>query len=378
MNSGILIEKSGTGTMFWNGPSTANAAPLGTINSPVTINAGTVVLQWNDFFINGDAIVNDGYLQFNAPGQMQTLAGVISGVGTNEVVAGTLTLTGNNSYGSTTYIASTGTLQIGAGGASGSPGQGNIDDDGTLVFDRSDDVTLTHSIYEDTGYAGSVIQDGSGTLTLAGATNDYTGATIVSNGTLVVNGAVGGDMDVSGGAVQPGAAGSVSALAVGGNMNISAGTAVVAVNKGMSPSNSLFRVTGNITYTDGTLKLVNDGPALAAGDTFTVFSQAVTGGAGITILSPGFTVTNNLASNGSVTVTATAPSAAEITVSESNGQVNLAWPPIWTGLHLQVQTDPVGGGINATNWVTIAGGDENNTYAASLSPTNNVFYRLAP
>jgi hypothetical protein len=58
--------------------------------------------------------------------------------------------------------------------------------------------------------------------------------------------------------------------------------------------------------------------------------------------------------------------------------VNLAWPPIWTGLHLQVQTDPVGGGINATNWVTIAGGDENNTYAASLSPTNNVFYRLAP
>lgn len=98
----------------------------------------------------------------------------------------------------------------------------------------------------------------------------------------------------------------------------------------------------------------------------------------MTIISPGFTVANTLDSNGSVTVATAASSAAEITASASNGQLNLAWPAIWTGLHLQVLTESVGGGINGTNWVTIAGSDESDSYAASLGLTNNVFYRLAP
>jgi autotransporter-associated beta strand protein len=298
----MRIEKSGTGTMYWNGPSTANAAPNAPLGSPLDILAGTMVLQWDNFLLNNVSIVNNGSLQYDAPGQAQTVTGTISGTGNLQVNAGTLTLTG---------IAS------------------------------------------------------------------YSGATMVNNGTLVVSGQVGGDLDVSGGTIQPGAAGSVSTLAVGGNMNISAGTMMVALNEALSPSNSLYLVTSNITYIGGTLKLVNYGPMPTVGDTFTIFSQPVSGGAGMTIISPGFTVTNTLDSNGSVTVATVAP-PAEIAVSESNGQVNLGWPAIWTGLHLQALTQPVGGGINSTNWVTIAGSDGSDSYAASLSLTNNVFYRLAP
>ena len=91
---------------------------------------------------------------------------------------GTLILTGTNTYTGGTTISG-GTLQLGNAGATGSI-VGNITDNGVLQFNRTDTgLTLSGNI---TG-TGSVVQAGTGTVTLSG-TNTYSGVTTVSAGTL--------------------------------------------------------------------------------------------------------------------------------------------------------------------------------------------------
>jgi autotransporter-associated beta strand protein len=308
-------------------------------------------------------------LEFNHPDDL-TFPGVISGNGSVlQNGNGRLTLTGANTYSNSTTIASgAGALQVGAGGVSGSIGSGDVTNNSELDFDLSSDLTISALI---TG-PGSVVQLGSGTVTLTD-TNNYTGATIVSNGTLVVS-MVGGDMDVSGGTLAPGGAGSVGTLQVAGNMNISSGTILVSLDTALSPSNSVISVAGSITNVGGTLKLFNFGPNLVPGDRFTIFNQPVAGAA-MTIISPGFTFSNSLAVNGSVTVSSVAPTeTVVITATLSAGQLNLAWPAAYTGMELQAQTNKLG-----TNWVTIPGIEGVNSYSTAVNTSNvSVFYRLVP
>jgi autotransporter-associated beta strand protein len=95
--------------------------------------------------------------------------------------AGTLTLTGSNTYTGGTTI-SAGTLQLGNGGTTGSI-LGNVTNNGTLAFNRSDSFTAANLI----SGTGAVTKLGSGTLTLAN-NNTYTGATTISDGTVVIGG----------------------------------------------------------------------------------------------------------------------------------------------------------------------------------------------
>jgi autotransporter-associated beta strand protein len=324
-------------------------------------------------------------LTFNRPDNF-TFTNFISGSGSTNagnqggVVqngTGTVTLTANNTYYGRTTV-SNGTLQVGAGGTSGWIGtstNGAIIY-GTLVFDRSDNVTYSNAI----SGTGTNVQIGSGTLKLAGA-NTYTGATTISNGTLVVTN-VAGEMDVYGGVLNPGGDPTINTLTVAGDLDMNAGTIVVYVNKALSPaqSNTIIQVSGSINITNGTLKFVNLGPSIAAGDVFDIFNGVpVSTLSALTIVAPGFTLsTNDMATSGSVTVATAAAAGSEIiTASVSGGQIHLSWPAIWTGVHLQMQTDSLSAGIG-TSWVTVAGSDAANTYSAPLNQTGAVFYRLAP
>ncbi len=112
-----------------------------------------------------------------------TVSGAISdGAGTIALTqnraGGTLTLTGNNSYSGPTTI-SAGTLQVGAGGANGTLGSGDVVNNGALVFNRSGELTAVNRI----SGTGGVTKQGSGTLTLSG-TSTYGGATHIQGGTL--------------------------------------------------------------------------------------------------------------------------------------------------------------------------------------------------
>jgi autotransporter-associated beta strand protein len=99
--------------------------------------------------------------------------------------SGTTVLTGANTYSGGTTV-SAGTLQVGAGGTAGSI-TGNVTNNGTLAFNRSDVVTFAGNI----SGTGAVVQAGTGTLILTGAST-YSGPTTISGGTTVlVNGSLG-------------------------------------------------------------------------------------------------------------------------------------------------------------------------------------------
>jgi autotransporter-associated beta strand protein len=290
----------------------------------------------------------------------------------------TLTFTGTNTYPAGTTISG-GTLQVGNGGTSGSIGTGPVNDTGVLVWNRSNDATFGGVI----SGTGSLVKMGAGTLTLT-ATNNYTGVTTISNGTLAVSvftspgstNSVFSGIDMSGGTLVVGGVGSVSVLEVQGPMTINSGTLVASLNTALSPSNTVYSFPGGVSLTSGTLKLVNAGPQLVVGQKFTIFTGPLIGGAGMTIVSPGFTVANNLAVDGSVTVTGFQPGPT-IATTVSGSQLTLSWPSDWTGgVHLQVQTNSISKGLS-TNWVTIPGTDLSNTYLTTIVKTNGcVFYRL--
>ena len=128
--------------------------------------------------ILGD-VLDNGVLAFDRSDAV-TFGGTISGAGGVAVVAGTVTLTAEDSYTGGTAIAPGATLKLGAGGTSGAVA-GDIADNGALVFDRSDVVGFVGAI----SGTGSLTQAGTGTIILNGV-NSVSGQTTVAAGTLEI------------------------------------------------------------------------------------------------------------------------------------------------------------------------------------------------
>ncbi|MGJ7509790.1 autotransporter outer membrane beta-barrel domain-containing protein [Variovorax sp. GT1P44] len=146
---------------------------------------------------DGTATIN-----FNHTSSSYEFAPLMTGTGTVNALAGTTILTADNSYAGATTIAAPATLQMGNGGTTGSI-TSNVANDGTLVFDRSDVLTYDGLI----SGTGHVVQQGTGTLILQGASS-FSGGTTVNAGTLVVGDAGSRDAALGGGGtvlVNPGA-----------------------------------------------------------------------------------------------------------------------------------------------------------------------------
>jgi autotransporter-associated beta strand protein len=115
--------------------------------------------------------LGSGILAFN---------GAFSGSATVTASEGTLILGSNNSHSGQTTIDGGATLQLGAGGTTGTLGSGPVANAGTFIIDRSNAVTIAQTI----SGTGGLVHRGGGTTTL-GTSNSYGGGTIISAGTLV-------------------------------------------------------------------------------------------------------------------------------------------------------------------------------------------------
>jgi len=177
---------------------------------------------------------------------------------------------------------------------------GNTARDATSVITFSNTLSL--------GNGGSLTADGLAVIVLAGSTNVWGGGTTVANGTLLVNGKLDGgavtvnspgtlggsgtilgSVAVSGGSLAPGNSG-IGTLTISNSVTLDGtSTNVMELNR-TNAQNADLLAASSMTF-DGTLTVVNIGPALQGGNTFQLFSGAISGTFAVTNL-PALSSTN--------------------------------------------------------------------------------------
>jgi T5SS/PEP-CTERM-associated repeat protein/autotransporter-associated beta strand protein len=299
-SSGLNIGNSGMGTLtiadsgVVNGPIViaANAGAIGTLN--IGAGAGSPPAAPGTLTTPSLAFgAGTGTLNFNHTSADYVFAPAISGNGTVNVLAGTTTLTGANSYTGGTNL-NAGTLGVGNSTALGTgnlamaPGTtlqfaaanlslaNTISMTGDPTLDTmGNDATVSGVI---SGAGATLEKNGAGTLTLT-AVNTYTGPTNVNAGTLSIGGgsiaassglnltAAGTTFDISGGGNQTigdlsGIAG--SAVTLGGN-TLSLGTANSTAFAGVVSGTGALTKRGTGTLTLSGANTYGGGTSLNAG-----------------------------------------------------------------------------------------------------------------
>ena len=264
------------------------------------------------------------------------------------------TLSLNGTFTMDYALASNATIEIGALGGSNTvtigPGNTSMGGPTWSVGWNNATATFAGTIEDDsTGgtFSTSITKVGTGTWYLAGQ-NTFTGSTTISNGVLALtnvgngdgsigsstnifinagafldasgtssftmplssgqvlsgNGTITGILDTTGGGtVSPGGGtgGGIGILTVTNDINLG-GTAWMKINRTNSPRSDLLVSSHSYINYGGTLRVVNTGPALVPGDTFTLFSGSAYNNSFNNLVFPNYTTwdTSKLATNGSV------------------------------------------------------------------------------
>lgn len=233
----LTLTLAGTGVMLENLNTDGRILTI----AP-TVNGGTGALTLSN--PNGGRTVT-------ATGDIH-IGAVISGQGFTKAGAGTLTLTGANTFSGSMAVTG-GTLRVGDGGTSGSLNVTTmaLSASTQLVFDRSDNLTQAVEI----SGAGSVVKEGAGTLTLTSIYHSYSGPTSINEGTLLVTGQLG--LSPTTFVIAPGAKFTVQSA---GSVNLTqalsgSGTFEKSGTGNTSVSNANTAFTGAVSVTAGTLTL---------------------------------------------------------------------------------------------------------------------------
>lgn len=164
------------------------------------------------------------------------VSGALSGAFNLEKAgAGELILSADNpSYSGITTI-SAGTLTIGAAGATGSIGTGDVVNNSALVFNRTGTFTVSNLI----SGSGSLTKNASGVMTLSNNNNSFTGAITINAGTLAFTtiGNVGGGNTAMGAPTTSGA----------GTINMTGGTLSFVGSSAQSTDRLITSATNAIT-----------------------------------------------------------------------------------------------------------------------------------
>ncbi len=431
--SGVISNGSGNAVILTTANSVLNETLTGSIqgNTPLTINSGFAALHGTNTYTNlttifgpnamlqvfgrqslssASSLAQGGSTAFNSTLALATadsytmnqlqLTGIIivtnSGAGSS-----TLTFTnGGFQTGTATKqitVTSNTTLVIGGANFDLIGVTGNKNRNVSLTPDTGGVITFNAVLRDNGAFQGGVEKHGHGIVNLNSA-NTYTGGTTnTRGGTLLVNGSIGGasvlsDATLGGtgtisapviittnGMLAPGALSAVGTLTMSSGLDLG-GDVLIKVKKTASPSNDLAVVSGTITNSgNGKITVTTNlsgATALALGDKFKIFSQAVSNGAGMTVsgaLPAGLAWQNDLAVDGSISVVSGSVSAPLLSVSKSGSVLTFNW----TGaFKLQSQTNSLNTGLNNA-WFDFPGGNVSGV-TATINPANpTVFYRLS-
>ncbi len=286
----LIVASNQTGTIhvpqrFLSPGLAGNLSGSGSLNVQVKFVRGDISGNWSAFtgrinvsYGSGGATVDD-FRVANAAGWPNARLNL----GTN--VSMYSRATANSTIPIGEFSAALGSL-VSADGSSGLGGHnavtwrvGGLNTDATNAASFSGIVALT--------------KVGSGVWMLTG-TSTHTGATVVSNGTVLVNGSFNGSPITvnggvlsgvgviagapvivnSGGAFAPGNPGSVGVLTISNNLTLAAGSATYMKIQQTPLTNSVAKIWGAIAE-NGTLSISNSGvAAFTAGDHFKLFDAA--------------------------------------------------------------------------------------------------------
>lgn len=303
----LLLPTGNNGAPSYGGCITLGENP--NVTATINQNGGLV---WLNAMPNLPVDLNAGNLIYGANA---------TGNGTYNLNGGMLLLrsiTNRNPGGTAIFNFNGGTLKPVASSTVFMPNlfTANVQSGGALI----DTTNFNIAIAQNLSGVGALTKLGSGALTVSG-TNTYAGGTIVSNGTLLVNGinnginvvagSLGGTGMVAGSVtVQPNGIFSpgigIGGITVQSNLAL-AGTVFLEINKSQLATNDFVQVNGSLTNLNSCIvNITNLGPAFVVGDSFKFFSKPMLNGAGVIFLPAtpggGFAWTNRLALDGSVGV----------------------------------------------------------------------------
>lgn len=389
--AGIFVANPYTGgTVLSNGTVYVQAAnALGT--GPITLAGGALETLGKLAFSNNVFVMANSGCQLDQSGQQSItfLGPVIGSSGTTLVFTNSSTLTNSQNWVVLSAPATNNSAIVLAvlKNATNSTQRLNLNINTNLsqIFNGPiSDLILTTDSGGIAG-GGGVIKQGAGAAYL-NAANTYTLGTTNLAGLLAGSGSVSSPLAVyTNGTVGAGTAGAIGTFTVNNTITFVGGNVFIRVNKSLSPaqSNDVISATGVITNGGtGTVTVTNIGvTALAAGDSFKIFSGAVSNGAALTVTGGGYvTWLNHLAIDGSILVNTVIPNySTNISYTVGSGTVTLTWPATHLGWILQSQTNTLSVGLtaNTNTWQDIPN-------SANVTGTNlpvvranpAVFYRL--
>lgn len=121
--------------------------------------------------------------------------GALAGPAAVNILAGTTIFTSENAYSAVTNISPGAVLQLGNGGTTGSIRDGVVNNDGTLIIDRSADIFPRYAGV--ISGSGLLVKNGTGLVTLVGV-NNYSGGTTINAGELRIGDGFAGDGALTG------------------------------------------------------------------------------------------------------------------------------------------------------------------------------------
>jgi fibronectin-binding autotransporter adhesin len=314
-SGGVSVVKSGSGTWLLSGTNTytgtttisqgalavASTASLPGWNTAArySVASGAGLAVGNSFteenvatVLGTNNLAAGAAIGFDTSAANRTFAGDLAVTFANRPVIKTgtnsLILTGTNTpqNGTTVYA---GTLQVGDGGTTGSlAGDINVLSTGQLAFSRSDNITATNVI----SGAGTIVQSGTGRLTLSTANPSFSGLLQAPAGTVrVTNGGALGT-----GTISPGGGANSGTVELDGGISLPNGLAIGARDSTTSTNTVAVRnvlgtntISGNVTISPGgnVYQLVSDAGLLRLTGTWGAAGSAANTGRTIALSGAG-------------------------------------------------------------------------------------------